>query len=237
MENDFTANFWHVLFCVCVFSPQSSHSWGWPAQMFTPCPHWQVHLRNLCRGQNLDCGWLLSLRRVALQLPRGPEALLWRVQDAWKSKRRFTEGTSQLKVSWVFWVAQKPQSRAVTFYTAATNHVWLRKLRQFKIVLLSCTGYILYAPGPPRRLLTTILDCTEGDSHHPGRVSGWKRPWVCPPVVFLTVWCARALTWALVKMQPETFHLCTDAASPRTHFGAANRPRSGLLHGGKQTLK
>ena len=67
----------HCQLLTCfVFSPQSSHSWGWPAQMFTPCPHLQVHLRNLYRGQNLDCGWLLSLRKVALQLPRGPEALL-----------------------------------------------------------------------------------------------------------------------------------------------------------------
>lgn len=206
MENDFTATFWHVLFCVCVFSPQSSHPWGRPAQMFTPCPHLQAHLRNLCRGQNLDCGWLLSLGRAALQLPRGPGALLWRVQDAWKSTRRFTEGTSQLRVSWVFWVTRKPQARALTFYRVATNPVWLWKLRQLKIVLLSCTGYILSAPGPPCRLLTTILDGTEGDSHQPRRVPGWQHQWG-PPTGFLTVRCAHVSTWALVKMQPGTFHL------------------------------
>lgn len=56
--------------------PQSSRSWGRPAQMFTPRPRVLVRLRNLCRGQNLDCGWLLSLGIAALQLPLDPGALL-----------------------------------------------------------------------------------------------------------------------------------------------------------------
>lgn len=68
--------FFCVFFLFLFFFPPNLHSWGRPAQMFTPCPHLLVRLRNLCRGRNLDCGWLLSLRIVALQLPLDRGALL-----------------------------------------------------------------------------------------------------------------------------------------------------------------
>lgn len=91
MENNFTADFWRV------FPPQSSFLGLACPETLTPCPHLRVRLRNLGRGQNLDCGWLLSLRIEALQLPLDRGALLWRAQDAWKEGKQvhFTEGPSR----------------------------------------------------------------------------------------------------------------------------------------------
>lgn len=66
MENNFTADF---LTCFVLLFFPNLLPWGWPAQMFTLCPHLLLHLHNLCHGQNLDCGWQLSLRIEALQLP------------------------------------------------------------------------------------------------------------------------------------------------------------------------
>lgn len=99
-ENASTANFWRGLFlfdlfCFAFFSPPIFGLGGRPAQRFTPCPHLLVHLRNLCHGRNLDCGWLLSLRTEALQLLQGRGVPLWRVRDAYRERNRL-RGASRL---------------------------------------------------------------------------------------------------------------------------------------------
>lgn len=50
------------------------------------CPHLQVHLHNLCRDRNLDCGWLLSLRIAGLHFHLDLTVLLWHARGAWKNE-------------------------------------------------------------------------------------------------------------------------------------------------------
>lgn len=61
------------------------------------CPHLQVHLHNLCRDRNLDCGWLLSLRIAGLHFHLGLTVLLWHARGAWKNENMVNQQVARSK--------------------------------------------------------------------------------------------------------------------------------------------